>query len=120
MIWILSLRHGWCGPYLPVHVRDHLQPLAAVGVAGPDFDKVACLQNWAENLEDSIVMVERDPPVGLAIMPDYRLTLRGVDGVPIQLFGFDERPGQARADHGLMLAALCASWMRGGGPVDEF
>lgn len=114
MIWILSARWGWCGPYNPEHVRAHLRLLAAVAVAGPCADKVETLRTWAEDLEPAICLIERDPPVGMVVMPDYRFTVRDDEGCAVTLYGWDERPGRTSRDPtGEHLAALCAMWARG-------
>ncbi len=111
MIWILSLRWGWCGPYLPESVLDHLRPLAGVAVAGDSGDETEAVRVWAEDLEPAIALIERDPPVGLAVMPDFRFTVRVPGADPVQLYGFERRPN--RGD-GRTLAELCVYWARGG------
>jgi len=110
MIWILSLRYGWCGPYLPIHVRDHLEPLAAVAVAGLDRDRARAVENWAEELEPSVMLIEHDPPSGLTVMADYRFGLKASDGRMLALYGWAERP---RSGDGRQLAELVSYWIRG-------
>jgi hypothetical protein len=114
MFWILTEKHGWCGPYAHHAVMPHVRLLHGLAVAGDAADELDALIAWAEDIEPDIIGIEFDPPVGMHIQPDLRLTVKGGEkkAVAFSLYAWHRRPTKAE---GYMLAAVVAYWLRGGG-----